>query len=87
MRRMILPASLLLALSSFAMAAPIYKWVDAEGVTHFGAQPPQGAQATTVNTQTAPPPDNFPLPPPPRPRHRPSSRNRPIPSRRRSTTR
>ncbi|WP_407582503.1 DUF4124 domain-containing protein, partial [Pseudomonas aeruginosa] len=24
------------------MAAPIYKWVDAEGVTHFGAQPPQG---------------------------------------------
>ncbi|WP_258876037.1 YqcC family protein, partial [Pseudomonas aeruginosa] len=54
MRRMILPASLLLALSSFAMAAPIYKWVDAEGVTHFGAQPPQGAQATTVNTQTAP---------------------------------
>ncbi|WP_424798409.1 DUF4124 domain-containing protein, partial [Pseudomonas aeruginosa] len=20
------------------MAAPIYKWVDAEGVTHFGAQ-------------------------------------------------
>ncbi len=33
MRRMILPASLLLALSSFAMAAPIYKWVDAEGVT------------------------------------------------------
>ncbi|MCO3484745.1 DUF4124 domain-containing protein, partial [Pseudomonas aeruginosa] len=50
MRRMILPASLLLALSSFAMAAPIYKWVDAEGVTHFGAQPPQGAQATTVNT-------------------------------------
>ncbi|CRO70703.1 hypothetical protein PAERUG_E4_London_17_VIM_2_03_09_06384 [Pseudomonas aeruginosa] len=25
MRRMILPASLLLALSSFAMAAPIYK--------------------------------------------------------------
>ncbi|MCG0434701.1 DUF4124 domain-containing protein, partial [Pseudomonas aeruginosa] len=57
MRRMILPASLLLALSSFAMAAPIYKWVDAEGVTHFGAQPPQGAQATTVNTQTAPPPE------------------------------
>ncbi|MFO5795727.1 DUF4124 domain-containing protein, partial [Klebsiella pneumoniae] len=56
-------ASLFPALSSFAMAAPTYKWVDAEGVTHFGAQPPQGAQATTVNTQTAPPPDNFPLPP------------------------
>ncbi|OTH92791.1 DUF4124 domain-containing protein [Pseudomonas aeruginosa] len=63
MRRMILPASLLLALSSFAMPAPIYKWVDAEGAPPSGAQPPQGAQATTVNTQTAPPPDNFPLPP------------------------
>ena len=60
MRRMILPASLLLV----AMAAPIYKWVDAEGVTHFGAQPPQGAQVTTVN---APPPDNFPCPSTPAP--------------------
>ncbi|MCO4046540.1 DUF4124 domain-containing protein, partial [Pseudomonas aeruginosa] len=63
MRRMILPASLLLALSSFAMAAPIYKWVDAEGVTHFGAQPPQGAQATTVNTHcllyTSPSPRDY----------------------------
>ncbi|MEE2451411.1 DUF4124 domain-containing protein, partial [Pseudomonas aeruginosa] len=52
MRRMILPASLLLALSSFAMAAPIYKWVDAEGVPPSAPHPPQGAQATTVNTQT-----------------------------------
>ncbi len=54
MRRMILPASLLLALSSFAMAAPIYKWVDAEGVTHFGAQPPQGAQAVSYTHLTLP---------------------------------
>ncbi|MCO2170848.1 DUF4124 domain-containing protein, partial [Pseudomonas aeruginosa] len=54
MRRMILPASLLLALSSFAMAAPIYKWVDAEGVTHFGAQPPQGAQAVSYTPLTLP---------------------------------
>ncbi|WP_240912092.1 DUF4124 domain-containing protein, partial [Pseudomonas aeruginosa] len=54
MRRMILPASLLLALSSFAMAAPIYKWVDAEGVTHFGAQPPPVAQEHQSYTHTCP---------------------------------
>jgi hypothetical protein len=36
------------------MAAQVYKWVDAQGVTHFGAQPPQGQQVETVNTVTAP---------------------------------
>jgi hypothetical protein len=50
MRRMILTSSLLLALSASAMASQVYKWVDAQGVTHFGAQPPQGQQATTINT-------------------------------------
>ncbi|MCY1534817.1 hypothetical protein D9M68_701990 [compost metagenome] len=55
MRRMILTSSLLLALSATAMASQVYKWVDAQGVTHFGAQPPQGQQATTVNTATPPP--------------------------------
>lgn len=55
MRRMILTSSLLLALSASAMASQVYKWVDAQGVTHFGAQPPQGQQATTINTATAPP--------------------------------
>ncbi|AEF20838.1 DUF4124 domain-containing protein [Pseudomonas fulva] len=55
MRRMILTSSLLLALSASAMAAPIYKWVDAQGVTHFGEQPPQGQQSTTVNPSAAPP--------------------------------
>ncbi len=64
MRRTILPASLLLALSSFAMAAPIYKWVDAEGVTHFGAQPPEGANASAVNTSTAQPKATSNFPPP-----------------------
>ncbi|MGV8671226.1 DUF4124 domain-containing protein, partial [Pseudomonas aeruginosa] len=55
-----------------------YKWVDAEGVTHFGAQPRcESAHGEYPTTS----------PCPPRPRHRPSSRNRPIPSRRRSTTR
>jgi hypothetical protein len=30
------------------MAGQVYKWVDAQGVTHFGAQPPEGTEATTV---------------------------------------
>ncbi|TBU90956.1 DUF4124 domain-containing protein [Phytopseudomonas dryadis] len=55
MRRMILTSSLLLALSTTAMASQVYKWVDAQGVTHFSAQPPQGQQATTINTATPPP--------------------------------
>ncbi|MCY1433681.1 hypothetical protein D9M71_497170 [compost metagenome] len=50
MHRMILAGSLLLALSTSAVASQVYKWVDAQGVTHFGAQPPEGQQATSVNT-------------------------------------
>ena len=49
MRRMIITASLLLALSATA-SAQVYKWVDAQGNTHFGAQPPQGQEATQINT-------------------------------------
>lgn len=48
MRMFFLTASLLAALSPICMAAQVYKWVDAQGVTHFDAQPPQGAEATTV---------------------------------------
>ncbi|MDH4580440.1 DUF4124 domain-containing protein [Pseudomonas sp. BN415] len=55
MPRMILAASLLLALSSSAMAGQVYKWVDAQGVTHFGAQPPEGQEATSVNTSVPKP--------------------------------
>lgn len=50
MRRMIITSSLLLAISATAMAGQVYKWVDAQGVTHFSAQPPQGQEATTINT-------------------------------------
>lgn len=56
MRHMILTGTLMLALSATAMASQVYKWVDAQGVTHFGAQPPQGQEATTVNTATPPRP-------------------------------
>jgi hypothetical protein len=52
MRRIILIASFSLALSSQAMAGSIYQWVDAQGQSHFGAQPPQGVQATLVSTGT-----------------------------------
>lgn len=55
MRRIILTGSLLLALGSSAMASQVYKWVDAQGVTHFGAQPPQGQDATSVSTGVAQP--------------------------------
>ena len=55
MRLMILTGSLLLALSTSTMASQIYKWVDDQGVTHFGAQPPQGQDATSINTATPPP--------------------------------
>ncbi len=49
MRLMILTGSLMLALSATAGAGQVYKWVDAQGVTHFSAQPPQGQQATPIN--------------------------------------
>lgn len=55
MRLMILTGSLLLALSSSAMASQVYKWVDDKGVTHFGAHPPQGQEATSINTANPPP--------------------------------
>ena len=55
MRRIILTTSLLLALSASAMASEIYKWVDAQGVTHFGSQPPQGQSATSINTSAPQP--------------------------------
>ncbi|MGL4315282.1 MAG: DUF4124 domain-containing protein [Pseudomonas sp.] len=55
MHRMILTGSLLLALSTSAMAGQIYKWVDAQGNTHFGAQPPEGQQAAEVNPNISQP--------------------------------
>ncbi|NWL75405.1 DUF4124 domain-containing protein [Pseudomonas taiwanensis] len=62
MHRMIFAGSLLLALSSSAMAGQVYKWVDAQGVTHFGAQPPEGQQATSVNTSVPKPRPSLPSP-------------------------
>ena len=65
MQRIILAGTLLLALRSPSMAGQIYKWVDANGTTHYGAQPPQGQEATSVNTVVASPrPNTAPAPTP-----------------------
>jgi len=48
MRTLAHSALLLLLLSPLASAGPIYKWVDAQGVTHFDAQPPVGRESTKI---------------------------------------
>lgn len=60
MRRSLIASALIVLMSTPAMAAQVYKWVDAQGVTHFGAQPPEGQQATSVNTTIAPAPAAIP---------------------------
>jgi len=62
MRMFFLTASLLVGLSPMCMAGQVYKWVDAQGVTHFGAQPPLDAEATTV-IKSAPSAAKPPAPP------------------------
>ncbi|MHB2244322.1 DUF4124 domain-containing protein [Pseudomonas monsensis] len=54
--------TLLIGLSPWCMAAQIYTWVDAQGVTHFDAQPPQGQPSSTVQTPSSPPPKAAPMP-------------------------
>lgn len=60
MRRSLIASALIVLMSTPVMAAQVYKWVDAQGVTHFGAQPPEGQQATSVNTTIAPTPAAIP---------------------------
>jgi len=60
MRRSLLMTGLLFALVPLCQAGPIYKWVDAQGVTHFDAQPPAGQAATLVTPAIG----NAPAPPP-----------------------
>ncbi|MED5388569.1 MAG: DUF4124 domain-containing protein [Pseudomonadota bacterium] len=47
----LLLGSALFALASASPAAKFYKWVDDNGVTHYGANPPQGQTSTEVNTR------------------------------------
>ncbi|WP_397449854.1 DUF4124 domain-containing protein [Pseudomonas sp. NA-150] len=66
MRCMILAAALLFSLSSVSQAAQIYKWVDAQGQTHFDAQPPAGQPAQQINIKQPPtPPPPAAMPPVP----------------------
>ena len=48
--------TLLIGASPWCMAGQIYKWVDAQGVTHFDQQPPQGQSSTAVKTPSYPAP-------------------------------
>ena len=54
--------TLLISVSPWCMAGQIYRWVDAQGVTHFDQQPPQGQSSTAVKTpsSTAPKPAALP---------------------------
>ena len=52
MRRAITTASLLLLFSSSLLAAPVYKWVDDRGVTHFSAEPPVNQKAESIKTNS-----------------------------------
>ncbi|MGV6397452.1 DUF4124 domain-containing protein [Pseudomonas caspiana] len=54
MHRTIAAALLMLALSAASQAASIYKWVDAQGVTHFDAQPPAGQQTQQIDIKAPP---------------------------------
>jgi len=47
----LLLGSALLTLASAGSAAKFHKWVDEDGVTHYGANPPQGVVSTEVNTR------------------------------------
>jgi hypothetical protein len=56
-----LPHFVALLLSASAAFGQVYRWVDEKGVTHYGAQPPQGVNAREVedklaNPSTAAPP-------------------------------
>ncbi|MEG5266556.1 DUF4124 domain-containing protein [Pseudomonas sp. JDS28PS106] len=55
MRWMILSAALAMAPSA-SQAATVYKWVDAQGTTHFDAQPPAGQQVQRIDVQRPAPP-------------------------------
>ena len=66
MRWIIFAATLTLVAGPVAVqAAQIYKWVDAQGVTHFDAQPPAGQTTQEIETQkTVTPPATAPDPRP-----------------------
>ena len=57
-----LPHFAALMLIAGAASAQVYRWVDEKGVTHYGAQAPQGAKARTIDDKLATPPAAKPQP-------------------------
>src|SRR3954467_3777223 len=51
-----LPHFIALLLSAGAAFGQVYRWVDEKGITHYGAQPPQGAKAREIEDKLATPP-------------------------------
>ncbi len=47
-------ALLLVLLALPAGAEKVYKWVDEDGVVHFGAEPPRGQSADTIDVRPTP---------------------------------
>lgn len=43
-----------MTLSAAAGAQAVYRWVDKDGVVHYGARAPEGVEATLVNTASPP---------------------------------
>jgi hypothetical protein len=53
MNRKTLMLTLLIAVApGMAMSAPVYKWTDENGITHFGDRQPVGASSETVNVRS-----------------------------------
>lgn len=67
MHRMVLLLALSMAAGLSAQAAQIYKWVDAQGVTHFDSTPPAGQQSAPVDMQRPPLSGSVAAPPMPEP--------------------
>ena len=56
MRSSLILAGLLVSgMSGSLAAAPIYKWVDAQGMTHYGSQPPQDNAVQKLPNAVLPP--------------------------------
>jgi len=43
-----------LVASALAIAQPVYKWADAQGVVHYGDEPPDDAKAEEILIEAAP---------------------------------
>lgn len=48
-----------------AAATEVYRWKDANGVTHYGARPPEGVEAERMNIKEPPPATPVAAPSPP----------------------